>query len=102
MGIADIGFGINIKTLRAEFVDQRFHGGKGRAETNSQPVKKSGPKGKAEEVEIEMADFAPGSFVAGSPFGNKDVDMRVPFEITAKGVEDSDETGGKVFRTVQL
>lgn len=102
MGIADIGFGINIKTLRAEFVDQGFHGGKGRAETDSQAIKKSGPEGKAEEVEIEMTDFAPGSFVAGGPFGNKDVDMRVPLEITAKGMEDGYKTGGEVFRTVDF
>jgi hypothetical protein len=31
-------------------------------------IKQSSPEGKAEEVEIEMTDFAPGSPVAGSPF----------------------------------
>ena len=68
MGIADIGFGINIKTLWAQFINQRFHGREGRTETSSQTIKQSGSKGKAEEVEIEMTDFTPGSHVAGSPF----------------------------------
>ena len=102
MRIADTGFGINIKTLWAQFINQRFHGREGRTETSSQTIKQSGSKGKAEEVEIEMTDFAPRSFVAGGPFGNKDADMRVPLEITAKGVEDGYKTGGEVFRTVDF
>ena len=65
-------------------------------------IKQSRPEGKAEEVEIEMTDFAPGSPVAGSPFWNKDMDVRIPLEITAKGVKDSDETGGEVFRAVHF
>ena len=68
MRIADTGFGINIKTLWAQFINQRFHGREGRTETSSQTIKQSGSKGKAEEVEIEMTDFTPGSHVAGSPF----------------------------------
>ena len=68
MRIADTGFGINIKTLWAQFINQRFHGREGRTETSSQTIKQSGSKGKAEEVEIEMTDFTPGSPVAGSPF----------------------------------
>lgn len=68
MGIADIGFGINIKPLGAEFINQGFHGIKRRTETGGQMIKQSGPEGKAEEVEIEMTDFAPGSPVTGSPF----------------------------------
>ena len=68
MGIADIGFGINIKPLGAAFINQGFHGIKRRTETGGQMIKQSRPEGKAEEVEIEMTDFAPGSPVAGSPF----------------------------------
>lgn len=68
MGIADVGFGINIKPLGAEFINQGFHGIKRRTETVGQMIKQSGPEGKAEEVEIEMTDFAPGRPVAGSPF----------------------------------
>lgn len=68
MGIADVGFGINIKTLGTEFVNQGFHGREARTETSSQTIKQSGPKGKAEEVEIEMTDFTPGRSVAGSSF----------------------------------
>lgn len=68
MRIADIGFGINIKALWAQFINQRFHGREGRSETSSQTIKQSGSKGKAEEVEIEMTDFTPGSHIASSPF----------------------------------
>jgi hypothetical protein len=30
------------------------------------------------------------------------MDVRIPLEITAKGVKDSDETGGEVFRAVHF
>ena len=75
---------------------------KRRTETGGQMIKQSRPEGKAEEVEIEMTDFAPGSPVAGSPFWNKGMDVRIPLEITAKGVKDSDETGGEGFRAVHF
>jgi len=102
MGITDIGFGIDIKPLGTEFINQGFHGREGRTETSSQTIKQSSPEGKAKEVEIEMTDLTPGSLITSRSFRNKDVDMRVPLEIAAKGVKDSDETGREVFRLVHF
>lgn len=39
----------------------------------------------------------PWSDVAGTTFRNEGMDMRIPFEVTSKSVEDTDNTGSKVF-----
>ena len=41
-------------------------------------------------------DIAPEAVIAVTAFGNEAVDMRVPFQIPAKGVEDHDKAGSEV------
>lgn len=44
-----------------------------------------------------MSLGAPTSTVTDTALGEKAVDMRVPFEVTPKGMEDTDKTGSKAF-----
>ena len=44
-----------------------------------------------------MSDRAPEAIVTDTAFRNQAVDVRIPLEITPKGMEDHDKTRGKVF-----
>lgn len=49
-----------------------------------------------------MFDIAPDTVVAVTAFRNEAMNMRVPFEIPAKGMEDHDETRGEIHGFIQL
>jgi len=49
-----------------------------------------------------VLNSSPGSKVAGGAFRNKGVDMRIPFEVSAKGMKDADEAGSKAFCLIHL
>lgn len=74
----------------------------GRADGGLHLIEQDGTEGAAEEAVIEMGDPAPAGTVAGTPFGNEAVDVGVPFEVTAEGVEDEDEAGGELFLLIEL
>lgn len=38
--------------------------------------------------------------ITTATFRNEAVDMRIPFEVTTKGMEDADKAGGETFRLV--
>ena len=44
-----------------------------------------------------MGFGTPASTIADTTLRDKAVDMRVPFKITAEGMEDTDKTGSKAF-----
>ena len=44
----------------------------------------------------------PGSKAASATFGNEGMDMGIPFQISAKGMKDTDKARGKMFRFVEL
>lgn len=52
------------------------------------------------EGEIKVTNFAPGNGITGAAFGNQAVDMRVPFEVAAEGVKDTDKARGKKLGAV--
>lgn len=47
-----------------------------------------------------MFKRAPPSGVTNAAFGNETVDVGIPFEVTAKGMQDTDKAGSKTFRFV--
>lgn len=65
-------------------------------------IKKSGTESIAEEVVIKMSDITPKAVIAKAAFGNETVDMRVPFEVPAEGMQDHNEARSEVHRFVLL
>lgn len=65
-------------------------------------VKESGLKGFTQESIVEVFNNSPEAIIRETAFGKETVDMRIPFERPAKGMEDADETGHKVFAFVDL
>ena len=102
MRIREVGFCVNIKTFGAMLVDKRFHLFEGRTKPLMKFIEQSGAEGITEESIIEMGYFTPEAIITDPTFGNQTVNMGVPLERTAKGMEDTDEAGGKVFGFVHL
>ena len=55
-----------------------------------------------EKIIIKVFYWFPGKIIAGSAFRDKSMDMRVPFEVAAEGVEHTDKTGSKVFAFIHF
>ena len=49
-----------------------------------------------------MGNGTPKAVLVKSTFGNEAMDMRVPFEITAKGMQDTDKTGNKISFMIEI
>lgn len=49
-----------------------------------------------------MSDRAPEGIVTDTAFGNQAVDMRIPLEVTAKGMENHDKARSEIFRYIHL
>lgn len=65
-------------------------------------IEEDGTEGAAEEGVIEMGEPAPAGEVPCTPLGNEAVDVGVPLEVTAEGVEDEDEAGGELFLLIKV
>ena len=65
-------------------------------------IEQSGTKGIAKVGVIEMFYLAPMAIITETAFGDQTVDMRIPFQIPPKCVEDHDETGSEVFGFVHF
>ena len=49
-----------------------------------------------------MSDRAPEAIVTDTAFRNQAVDVRIPLEITPKGMEDHDKAGSEIFRCIHF
>lgn len=101
VGVTKIRFGINVKTvfvLAVYFSLCLFKGG-----TNPifQFTQQDSLKGFTEVRIIEIFYSAPKTIVRIPAFRKKAMDMWVPFQRAAEGMEDTDKTGDKVFGFVQ-
>lgn len=90
------GFGIHVETFPVFPVAAGLNLFKGWPDPGFHFVKEGGAESIAEESIIEMMDAAPESVVTVAAFGNETMDVGIPFEIPAKGVEDHDKTGSEI------
>lgn len=98
--VALIGSGMDIETVFVVSVDRGFELFKVRSEHRLEFIQECSLKSIAQETVVEMSFGAPASTVTDTALGEKAVDMRVPFEVTSKGMEDTDKTGSKAFRFI--
>jgi hypothetical protein len=100
--IAKIGFGIDIEAMFVLTVTFRFYFFKRRANPAFQFIEKSSAERITEIVVVKMFYMAPEAVITVTTFGKDAVDVRIPFEIPAKSVEDHDISGSEVFGMVQI
>ena len=65
-------------------------------------IEESCVEGITEKVIVEIRNMPPLSKITVTTFGNETVNMRVPFEITAKGMKNHDESRNEVLRLVEF
>ena len=56
----------------------------------------------AEELVVEMFFCTPTTGITDATFRNETMDMRIPFEVTPKGMKNTDKTRSKAVRFIVL
>ena len=102
LGVTIIGLGIDIEAVFVLPVTAGFHFFKGRADLGFHFIEQGGTESVTEEGIVKMMYIPPEPMIAVAAFGNEAVDMRIPFKVSAKGVEDHDKTGSEVHGFILL
>ena len=86
-----LGPGMDVKSFRMIFIQDRFSALERRADFFFDEAKQFILEGLSQFGEIEMGEELEGIFVGGiDQLGDKGMDMRIPLEITSKGMEGGD------------
>lgn len=102
IGITEIGFCINIKTILILTVDKGFRFFERRSNAGFKKIEEGCLKGLSKKGIVKMLDDTPKAVIREAAFRNETVDMRVPFQRSPKSVEGADNAGNKVFRFVEV
>ena len=100
--IAKIGFCIDIEALFVLTVTFRFYFFKRSPDSVFQFVEKSSAERITEIVVVKVFYMAPEAVITVTTFGKDAVDVRIPFEISAKSMKDHDIAGDEVLGMVQI
>lgn len=100
--IAKVGFGIDIETVFVLAVNESLGLFERRPDVLFHFIEEGGPESVAQESITEMFHIAPERVIGKAALGNKAMDVRVPLERAAEGMEDTDEAGDKVFGFIKL
>ena len=95
-------FGIDIETVFGIAVNSSFETFEFRRKPFLKQIQKDGLEGFTQKNVVEVRNRAPKAKFVDATFRNKTVDMRVPFEITAKCVKDANETRDKMARVINV
>ena len=98
--IAFVWLGMHIEAIFMLPVALGFNLFKGSPDFCFHFIEERSPEGIAEEGVVKVIDIAPEAIIAVSAFRDEAVDMWVPFQVPAKGVEDHDKAGGEVHGLV--
>ena len=101
-GIAEIGFGIDIEAVFMLGVAFRFYRFKRRSDLVFHLVEESSTEGVTEILVIKVFDMTPEAVITVTAYGKKAVNVRIPFEIPAKRMQDQDIAECEIFGMVQL
>jgi hypothetical protein len=102
LGITFIRLGVHIEAVLMIFIAGSLYLFKRRTKVSFHFVEKSSAEGIAKERVIKMLYVSPEAVITVAAFGDQAMDMRVPFKIASKGVEDHDKTGGEVFGLIHV
>lgn len=100
--IAEVWLCIDIETVFLIAVYRSFDFFEGVSDMLLHFVQKSGLKGFPEQFIAEVFKRTPSTGITNATFRNEAVNMRVPFQVTTKGVKDTDKAGSKTLRFVSI
>ena len=101
-GIAEIWFCIDIEAMFVLAVALCFDFFERWSDCVFQFIEKSCTESVTQIVVVKVFHMAPETIIAETAFGEKAVDVGIPFEVTTKSVEDHDIAGRKIFGMVQF
>ena len=97
LGVTFIRFCVNIEAVFVVSVDRGFDLFERRTDLRFQFIQECSLEGIAHKTVVEVWERTPEAGVADTALGDEAVDVGIPFEVTAKGMEDTDKTGSKAF-----
>ena len=65
-------------------------------------IKKGSAESITQEIVVEMVDVAPKAIIAVTAFRNKTMDMRIPLEVSPKGMQNHDKTRSEVSGFIEI
>lgn len=95
-------FSINIETVFGVTENGGFYPFKFWRKLFLEQIQEDSLEGLAQESVVEVRDRAPKAKLIDTAFGNKAVDMWIPFKVTAKGMQNTDETGDEKARAIEV
>ncbi len=101
-GVTGIGFGINVEAVFLFLVAEGLYFFKRGSDLSLHFIEKRGTESVTEESIIKIFYITPETVIAVTAFGNETVDVRVPFEVPAEGMEDHDKAWSEVHGFILL
>lgn len=101
-GVTGIGFGINVEAVFLFLVAEGLYFFKRGSDLSLHFIEKRGTESVTEERIIKIFYITPETVIAVTAFGNETVDVRVPFEVPAEGMEDHDKAWSEVHGFILL
>lgn len=101
-GITEIGLGIDVETVFVLAVAFRFHLFERRTNLVFQPIEKGSTESITEKVVVKMFYMTPETIIAETAFREEAVDVGIPFEVPAEGMEDHDIAGSVIFGMIEI
>lgn len=102
VSVTEIGLGIDIEPVFVFFVNGSFYFFERSSDAFIKFIKKSSLESLTEIRVVKVFNDSPEAVIGEAAFGKKTMDMRIPFEGPAEGVEDTDKTGDKISGFVQF
>ena len=100
--ITEIRFGIDIEAVFMLGVTYRFYFFERRTDSVFQFIEKSRAESVTEIVVVQVFYMTPEAIITVAAFGKDAMDVRIPFEISAKSMKDHDIAGSKIFGMIQI
>lgn len=100
--LTEIRFGIDVETIFLITVNRGFDFFKRVTEPGMQFIEECSLKGLPQKLIVKVFKRTPPPGIANAAFGNETVDVRIPFEVTAKGMQNTDKAGSKTLRFVGI
>ena len=102
VSVAEIWLGIDIESIFVFLVYGSFCFFERRTNARLQFIQEGGLESLAQIGVVKVSDNSPETVIGESAFRKKTMDMWIPFEGSAKRMQDTDETGDKVFAFIHF
>lgn len=102
IGVTEIGFGIDVETILILFVNSGLSLFERRADMPFQFIEECSLESLAQVSVVEMLYNFPETVIRKAAFGKKAVNMRIPFQGSAEGVQDADKAWDEVSALIHL